>query len=224
MCRQAELEGRESDVIGARSRRSTEARPGPGFPRPATRRSAAATEGKSRWMVRHRSTKDVSATGPRRFQPGRDSGEEARIFMRLITRLAGLVLLAAAMLPSIGRAEVPVFTIARGDSSIKFHVNASIALDGTFDKWTGTLTFSSADVTTGVLDLEVEAASVDTGSGLKDSTLKSDDFFAVDQNPTISFRSTKVMQTSTDTFAVQGNFTIRGVSRPETLTLAVSGK
>ena len=35
---------------------------------------------------------------------------------------------------------------------------------------------------------------------------------------------TKVMQTTTNTFAVQGNFTIRGVSRPETLTLAVSGK
>ena len=144
--------------------------------------------------------------------------------MRLLSRLAGLVLLAPAMLPSIGRAEAPVFTIARGDSSIKFHVNASIALDGTFDKWTGTLKFSSADVTTAVLDLEVQAASVDTGSGLKNSKLKGDDFFAVDQNPTISFRSTKVMQTSTNTFAIQGNFTIRGVSRPETLTLAVSGK
>src|SRR5215469_5314531 len=144
--------------------------------------------------------------------------------MRLITPLAGLVLLASAMLPAIGRAEAPVFTIARGDSSIKFHVNASIALDGTFDTWTGTLTFSSADVTTAVLDLEVQAASVDTGSGLKNSTLKSDDFFAVDQDPTISFRSTKVTQTSTNTFAVEGNFTIRGVSRPETLTLAVSGK
>ena len=139
-------------------------------------------------------------------------------------RLAILFFLASAVLPSVSRAQAPVFVIAPEGSSIKFHVDASIALDGTFDKWAATLSFTSADVTTGVLDIKIQAASVDTGSGLKNGKLKSDDFFAVKQNPLITFRSKKIVQTGPDSFEVPGDFTIRGVSKTETLTLRVSGK
>ena len=77
---------------------------------------------------------------------------------------------------------------------------------------------------TGVLDIKIQAASVDTGSGMKDGKLKSKDFFDVEQNPLITFKSTKLVQTGPDTFEVAGDFTIRGVTKPETLTLTVSGK
>jgi polyisoprenoid-binding protein YceI len=117
-----------------------------------------------------------------------------------------------------------VFAITPEDSSIKFHVNASIALDGRFDKWAGTLTFTSPDFTTAVLDLQIQAGSVNTGSGLKDGKLKGEDFFDVKQSPVIKFRSKKVVQTGPDTFEVPGDFTIRGVSKSETLVLTVSGK
>jgi len=103
-------------------------------------------------------------------------------------------------------------------------VKASVALVGSFDKWDATLTFASPDVETGVLDVKIQAASVHTGSGMKDSKLKSQDFFDVKQNPLITFRSKKIVQTGPNTFDVQGDFTIRGVSRPETLTLTISGK
>jgi polyisoprenoid-binding protein YceI len=49
-------------------------------------------------------------------------------------------------------------------------------------------------------------------------------FFDVKQNPLITFRSNKIVQTGPTTFDVQGTFTIRGVSKPETLTLTISGK
>ena len=65
---------------------------------------------------------------------------------------------------------------------------------------------------------------MNTGSGMKDGKLKSKDFFDVEQNPLITFLSKKIVQTGPDTFEVQGDFTIRGVSKPETLTLTVSGK
>ncbi len=140
------------------------------------------------------------------------------------SRLILLFLAACALFPSASRAEAPVFAILQGGSTIKFHVNASVALDGTFDKWTAMLTFASPDVTTGVLDLEIEAASVDTGNGIKNSKLKSEDFFSVDKNPIISFHSTSVAQTGPNSFQVQGTFTIRGVSKTEPLTLTVSGQ
>jgi polyisoprenoid-binding protein YceI len=143
--------------------------------------------------------------------------------MRL-TALA-LCLLASAVLPSLSLAQdVPVFAITPVESTITFNVAASVAIKGTFDKWSATLTLTSPDVTTAVLDVEIQAATVDTGSGMKNSKLESADFFDVVQNPLITFKSTKLVQSGPNTFEVDGDFTIRGVTRSEKLTLTVSGK
>ena len=99
-----------------------------------------------------------------------------------------------------------------------------MAIEGTFDRWDATLTFASRDVTTGVLDTRIQADSVDTGSSIKNNTLKGKDFFDVKQNPLITFKSTKIVQTGPDTFEVDGDFTIRGVTKGERLTLTVFGK
>jgi polyisoprenoid-binding protein YceI len=127
------------------------------------------------------------------------------------------------MLPSLSRAQAPVFVITPENSKITFYVKASVDLTGVFDKWTATLTFASKDATTGVLDVKIQAASVNTGSGMKDGKLKSKDFFNVDQDPLITFHSTKVVQTGPATFDMPGTFTIRGVSKPETLTFTAEG-
>ena len=88
-------------------------------------------------------------------------------------------------------------------------MRASVALVGTFDKCDATLTFTSPDVTTGVLDIKIQADSVNTGSGMKDGKLKSKDFVDVKQDPLITFLSKKIVQTGPDTFEVNGDFTIR---------------
>lgn len=76
------------------------------------------------------------------------------------------------MFPQPSRAQVPVFEINHADSSIKFKVKASVAIAGTFDKWDASLTFTSPGLTTGVLDIKIQAVSVNTGSGMKDGKLK----------------------------------------------------
>jgi polyisoprenoid-binding protein YceI len=118
-------------------------------------------------------------------------------------------------------AQTPVFAITRDESSIKFYVKSSIAVNGVFDKWDTTLTFASTDPTTGVLDIKVQAASVNSGSGMTDRTMTGSKFFKAKENPLITFKSTKIVQHGPNTFDVLGIFTIRGVSRPETLTLTV---
>jgi polyisoprenoid-binding protein YceI len=138
-------------------------------------------------------------------------------------RFAVLFLLASCVFPALSRAQAPVFTIVPEQSKVTFYVKASVALVGTFDKWDSTLTFTSPDVTTGVLNIKIQADSVNTGSGMKDGKLKSKDFFDVKQDPLITFMSKKVTQTGPDTFNIDGDFTIRGVTKPETLTLKVSG-
>ncbi len=117
-----------------------------------------------------------------------------------------------------------MFEVTPLESSILFEVDASVAIKGKFDKWNATLTFTSPEVDSASLDVEIQAATVDTGSGLKNSKLKGADFFDVANNPLISFKSTKIVQSGPTTFEVDGNFTIRGVTRPEHLTLALSGK
>jgi polyisoprenoid-binding protein YceI len=129
------------------------------------------------------------------------------------------------VLPSLCRAqEVPVFELNHADSAVKFTVKASVAIAGTFDKWDATLTFTSPELTTGVLDIKIQADSVHTGSGMKDGKLKSKDFFDVKENPLITFHSTKVVQTGPDTMEFDGDFTIRGVTKPEKLTFTITGK
>jgi polyisoprenoid-binding protein YceI len=136
-------------------------------------------------------------------------------------RLAALCLLAASVLSSLSRAQVPTFVITPEQSKIKFFVKSSVALEGNFDKWDASLTFKSTDVSTGVLDIKIYAATVNTGSGMKDKKLKSKDFFNVKDDPLITFMSNKFVQTGPHTYEVQGEFTIRGVTKPDTLLLTV---
>ena len=133
-------------------------------------------------------------------------------------------ILALALFAPRSQAQAPVFEIAPVHSWIKFHVKSSVTLAGKFEKWDANLKFTSPDERTGILEIQIEAASVDTGSGLKNGKLKSKDFFDVEQNPYITFKSTKFVPTGPHTFEVDGDFTIRGVSNPEKLTLSVSGK
>jgi polyisoprenoid-binding protein YceI len=138
-----------------------------------------------------------------------------------LTMLFVFTTLAAAQTPAA--TGVPVFQFDKAKSSIGFNVKASVAIAGKFDKWNATITFTSTDVTTGVLDIKCEASSVNTGSGMKDGKLKSKDFFDAENNPYITFHSTKIVQTGPNTFEIDGDFTIRGVTKPEKLTLTVSG-
>jgi polyisoprenoid-binding protein YceI len=137
-------------------------------------------------------------------------------------RLVVLCLVASAMLPSLTPAQAPVFKIAPDQSAIDFSVKASVALEGKFEKWDATFTFPSTDVSTGVMDIKIQADSVSTGSGMKDGKLKSKDFFNVKDDPYITFHSEKIVQTGPGTFDLPGTFTIRGVSKPETLTFTLS--
>src|SRR6516164_1040424 len=120
--------------------------------------------------------------------------------------------------------KVPVFVITPEDSTIKFYVKSSVDIEGHFDKWDATLTFTSPNISTGVLDIKIQAASVNTGSGMKDDKLKSKDFFDVQQDPLITFKSTKIVRTSPGVYQVQGNFTIRGVTKTDTLNLTTDSE
>jgi polyisoprenoid-binding protein YceI len=137
--------------------------------------------------------------------------------MRRIVWLVAYVIMASATYGQ-APADVPVIRVSQAGSTIHFAVKASVSIEGAFDKWDATLTFKSDHAVDGVLDIKIQAASVNTGSRMKDDKLKGKDFFNSDQDPYVTFRSTKIVRTGPNTFDMPGTFTIRGVSKPETLT------
>ena len=132
--------------------------------------------------------------------------------------------LAVVAFPLGSRAQVPIFEVTPVASSINFDVEASVAIKGEFHKWQSTFICSSTDASLCVLEIKIQADSVDTGSGMKNGKLKGKDFFNVEEDPYITFKSTHNVQTGPTTFEVNGDFTIRGVTKSEKLSLTLVGK
>lgn len=126
--------------------------------------------------------------------------------------------------PRASYAQVPTYEFTPVESSIKFDVESSVSIQGVFEKWNASIEFSSRDIRSAVLDIEIEAGSVNTGSHMKDNKLRGKDFFNVEEFPLITFKSTKIVQTAPYTFDIEGNFTIRGASKTEKLTLTSDSK
>ena len=106
------------------------------------------------------------------------------------TRLFVLGVLATLVFSSMAQAQsstVPVFTITPVQSRVSFYVKSSVKLEGTFEKWEATLVFTSTDASTGVLDIKIQADSVNTGSKSKDEKLKGEHCFEVAKNPNRPF-------------------------------------
>ena len=163
---------------------------------------------------------DSTKTGPRPLTDAREGGR----LSAMRTLELGVLVMAVAVIAPVSWAQVPVFEINRAESSIKFNVKASLEIAGTFEKWSASIKFRSAELTSAILDIRIQAASVHTGSDVKDGKLKGKDFFDAEQSPLIRFHSTKVVQTGPETVEFEGNFTIRGVTRREKLTFTIEGK
>lgn len=155
----------------------------------------------------------------------RRGNERARLSTRIRYVLASTACLMAFLpSPRAIYAQVPTYEFTPVESSIKFGVESSVSIKGIFEKWNASIKFSSRDVRSAVLDIEIEAGSVNTGSQMKDNKLKGKDFFNAKESPLITFKSTKILQTGPNTFDIEGNFTIRGVTKTEKLTLTSDSK
>jgi len=150
------------------------------------------------------------------------SVRKSYLFVALMT-LLGFGILSTVQATQ-DQSGVPVFKFSPEGSVVNFNVSASVPITGKFEKWDASLTFTSRELSTGVLEIKIDAGSVNTGSGMKDNKLKSKDFFDAKDDPYITFHSAKIEQTGPESFDVPGTFTIRGVSKAEKLTFTTTGK
>lgn len=87
-----------------------------------------------------------------------------------------------------------------------------------FNKTTGTIVFDKA-AKTGSVDIVIDTQSVDTGYATFDEHIQGEDFLDTAKYPTATFKSTKVVFEGDKPVAVEGNLTLKGVTKPVTLTL-----
>jgi polyisoprenoid-binding protein YceI len=95
---------------------------------------------------------------------------------------------------------------------------------GRFAAWTGTLQLDDEDLCRSAVEVEIDAASIDTGTPDRDKHLRSADFFDVEQFPTLSFKSRRIDKVSDDSYQVHGDLTIHGVTREVTLDSQFGGR
>jgi polyisoprenoid-binding protein YceI len=92
---------------------------------------------------------------------------------------------------------------------------------GKFDKYTGSITTAPNPLDSHA-EAEIDMSSINTGIEQRDNHLRSSDFFDIETQPKMTFRSTGIRPDGDD-FLVDGDLTIRGVTKPITLKVEVGG-
>ncbi|MGH7910296.1 MAG: YceI family protein [Candidatus Dormibacteraceae bacterium] len=94
---------------------------------------------------------------------------------------------------------------------------------GKFQDFTAEVEIDEAHPTDARIDVVIQAASVTTGVEARDNHLRSADFFEVEKFPTITFKSTSIASEGGSEYAITGDLTIHGVTKPVTLRGTVDG-
>ena len=94
---------------------------------------------------------------------------------------------------------------------------------GQFTEYSGSGHFDAADPTNSSLELTIQADSIDTGNADRDAHLRSNDFFDMENHPTLTFTSTSVEKVQEDVYKVTGDLTVRGVTKPVEIDFEYTG-
>ncbi len=133
-------------------------------------------------------------------------------------------IISAALLATVfaapALAEPVVYTIDNHHTYPRFsysHFGYSKQLQR-FDKTSGTVTLD-AEARTASVDITIDMTSVDTGYDTFNEHIQGKDFFDTADYPTATFKSTKVTFNGDAPATIEGNLTMKGVTRPVTLTV-----
>ena len=94
---------------------------------------------------------------------------------------------------------------------------------GSFTKFNGTIVLDEQNMANSSVSVEIDPASIDTRDDKRNEHLRSGDFFGVEQNPTMTFVSTKVEQDGDD-LTVTGDLTMNGVTKQVVLDAEFDGR
>lgn len=130
---------------------------------------------------------------------------------------------AARAIDGIELPPAGTYTIDPAHSSVEFVVRHLISkVRGRFTEFSGEIVIGDGPEDSSAR-VDIVAASVSTNQEMRDNHLRSGDFLLSEEHPTITFRSTGVRPTGGNTFELDGDLTIRGITRPVTLAAEFAG-
>jgi polyisoprenoid-binding protein YceI len=122
------------------------------------------------------------------------------------------------------RKAAQTYAIDKMHSEVTFQVRHLLTkVRGRFTEFAGTVVFDQEHPERSSASLTIDASSIDTSTPDRDTHLRSDDFFAVGTHPTLTFKSSRVVQKGDDTYDVIGLLTIRGVAKEITMPVTYLG-
>ena len=110
-------------------------------------------------------------------------------------------------------------------SEIEFKVKHMMisSVKGQFEQFDVQVENQGDDLQNAKVSVSIDTASINTKSEQRDQHLKSDDFFATDNFPKITFISTQINKTSDDEYDITGDLTVKDVTKPVTLKAEFGG-
>ena len=119
------------------------------------------------------------------------------------------LVLLASVAPSLSAQKPYVRDVPH--SQINFVAESQLVdAHGTFDQWNAEILFDEEKLETSSVLITIDAQSINTRIERRDAHLKSNDFFAADSFPTITFKSTIINRLAGDRVNITGELTIRG--------------
>jgi cytochrome b561/polyisoprenoid-binding protein YceI len=117
----------------------------------------------------------------------------------------------------------PVWAIQPGGSLGFTVTSGSDSYRGSFSDWSGTVVFDPENPETADIRITVNLASASVGDATMDGMLVGGDFLAASANPTATWRSTSVRQTGPNRYSASGTLSLKGASKPQSLSFTLSG-
>lgn len=150
--------------------------------------------------------------------------------MKRILAIASVVVLGALSAASYGWTATaqPIVADAWRVDEAHTEVNFSVKhfftpVTGSFDDYEIDLVYDAANPANSTIEARIAVGSVNTGNELRDDHLRSADFFAADEYPYMTFKSTSVEQAADGQLVARGILSIKGRKREVELAIALLG-
>lgn len=135
-----------------------------------------------------------------------------------------IVVFSMLLATSLAFAEAEKWEIDKAHSNVYFDVRHTYAtVRGQFDEFSGSLYFDPGNLAASRVAFDIRTKSINTRIPQRDNHLRSEEFFATNEYPSMTFQSTAVEHKEGNQYTLEGNLTIKGKTKKVALPLTYFG-
>ena len=136
-----------------------------------------------------------------------------------------ITLVATALLVSFATFAQQTWKVDKAHAKVGFIVTHLLMseVDGNFKTFDATITSSKEDFSDAVFEVSADINSIDTDNEMRDGDLKGEKHFDAAKFPKLTFKSTSISKVADKKYKLTGDLTLKGVTKPVTFDLALTG-